>query len=551
MKIMLLGRKIKSVFVLVPFIVIGLVSLFSPNSVYSAGYGDSCGSDNDCVGCLTCDADYTSWPVLLYCNTGDWHGNCAAAGKTCGTDGLCHGPAATSTPTSCLGETQICGYTGARPCCSPLTCQSTISGVDKCKVPPPTPQPTPSCFSQDQVCNRAGDGRSCCSGLTCQSTISGVDKCKVPSGAPTLTPTPPPGCKTIGATCYGTECCSGLTCGNWEQGAGSCITAPTSTPGGPTPTPTTGGGGPTPTPTRTPQVCAPSFACVSNTLPDTVFPGQTFTAEVKVKNPSYCYWGKGSNFLGAIPTCSTRENCRWGFPRADWSDVNGDVNATIANVNDVVKFDLHLIAPSSPGVYDSYWQMVFGSTPHSGSPCGKQITVLQGNKMGTPSCASSNPFRLITFSASPAPTASSQGHVVRVLSQPAATADPTIANFGPENCNGNNTLPSAAKYLYCGTTLNSVRWTFASAGEKKIWAVFHNDVNGTGGWSAPVSIPITYKPHDIVEDGAINETDYNKLKACYSPLGSASGDCVRADLNCDNVVNALDYSLFMKGWEGR
>jgi len=55
-------------------------------------------------------------------------------------------------------------------------------------------------------------------------------------------------------------------------------------------------------------------------------------------------------------------------------------------------------------------------------------------------------------------------------------------------------------------------------------------------------------PGDINADRAVNQTDLALLNTCYNPFDSPTAGCQIADLNHDNLVNALDYSLLLTRW---
>lgn len=95
-----------------------------------------------------------------------------------------------------------------------------------------------------------------------------------------------------------------------------------------------------------------------------------------------------------------------------------------------------------------------------------------------------------------------------------------------------------------------------------MWSLFYADVVkkrvldpqtgnyigiGTDAW---LSIkPSGVRKPDIDGNGTVGEGDLIWLNGCYDPLGSPSDDhCRKADLNNNNVVNALDYSLLLKNW---
>ena len=60
--------------------------------------------------------------------------------------------------------------------------------------------------------------------------------------------------------------------------------------------------------------------------------------------------------------------------------------------------------------------------------------------------------------------------------------------------------------------------------------------------------PVSACPWDINADRVVNQGDLTLLNNCYRPFDSPVAGCQVADLNYDNVVNALDYSKLLAHW---
>lgn len=179
---------------------------------------------------------------------------------------------------------------------------------------------------------------------TCQAAGNYTCNCYDQPSCPQ--PTPVPGCGSCGGCsppCGGS--CQG-TCS--DNGQACTINGPAC-------------GGPTATPAVTDNA-----ACVSNTIPLAMSPGQVVPVSVTMNNNGPTTWLQSAVYrLGAQ---DPQDNMNWGLNR---------VTLPVASVGPGgnVTFNFNMTAPTTPGTYNGHWKMVHDGVAWFGATCGPTVTV--------------------------------------------------------------------------------------------------------------------------------------------------------------------------------
>ncbi len=116
-------------------------------------------------------------------------------------------------------------------------------------------------------------------------------------------------------------------------------------------------------------------ACISDTIPSLVAPGQPFDATINIQNNGNSTWTGGNYYLGYPSTGTNTTPAQWGISNAgaSWP---GWPSASITQ-GTTVPVAVHGTAPQTNGSYDFKWRMVLNGVGGEafGGMCGKTITV--------------------------------------------------------------------------------------------------------------------------------------------------------------------------------
>jgi len=124
--------------------------------------------------------------------------------------------------------------------------------------------------------------------------------------------------------------------------------------------------------------CPPNASCVSNTIPTTMYTGQTQAVSVVVNNNGNVAWTSGGSNPYRLGIINPQDSMLWGISRNELpsSPINGGSNAT---------FNFNITAPSTPGTYANQWKMVQEGVTWFGSTCGPaSVTVVNQPPTPTP-----------------------------------------------------------------------------------------------------------------------------------------------------------------------
>jgi hypothetical protein len=124
-----------------------------------------------------------------------------------------------------------------------------------------------------------------------------------------------------------------------------------------------GSGGPAP--------AGNNAAYVTQSVPATLAPGQTFGAQITMRNTGTATWNTTSYKLGSQ---NPANNMNWGFNRAPLA-------ATVAPGGEVT-FSLSLKAPLTPGTYNFQWQMVETSAGFFGATAPNVVVTVSSTTAG-------------------------------------------------------------------------------------------------------------------------------------------------------------------------
>ncbi|HLC65098.1 MAG TPA: MopE-related protein [Candidatus Nanoarchaeia archaeon] len=107
--------------------------------------------------------------------------------------------------------------------------------------------------------------------------------------------------------------------------------------------------------------------CLGNTIPATMFPGESRSVSVTMKNEGENTWKSSKDYK--LGSWNPENNWIWGLPRVYLP------SGVEVHEGQQYTFTFTITAPSTPGSYPSFWKMVREHVTWFGESCGRYVTV--------------------------------------------------------------------------------------------------------------------------------------------------------------------------------